>query len=120
MRNGAAVDYLECLVNDPLLERGVLDVGDAANLLHVVTRFLEWRHLPAVAIDGVRAGVVGGERQLLVATVAVEQLPQVGTAAADVFRRVERVAHAQLLCRGRHQLHQPHRAFWRERARVES
>src|SRR5712691_7212881 len=80
VRDGAAIDDLEGLVDDALLERRLLDVGDAANLLHVVARLLERWDLLAVAINGVGAGVVGGERELFVPVVPIEQLPQVGAA----------------------------------------
>ena len=51
--------------------------------------------------------------------VAEQQLLQIADAGADVFRRIERIQHAESSSRGGHQLHQAHRAFWRNRPRVE-
>src|SRR6185503_4226815 len=48
--------------------------------LHVVPGFLEGRNGAAVAIDGSLPCVVGRERELFVAVVAVEQLPEVSAA----------------------------------------
>ena len=70
-------------------------------------------------VHGARARVVRRERELLVVLVPVQQLAEVRDAGADVVGRVERVPHAVLPDRGRHQLHQPERAFRRARVRVE-
>ena len=47
-------------------------------------------------VDGAGAGVVGGERKLLVVVVPIEQLAQIGDAGADVLFGVERISDAEL------------------------
>ena len=52
------------------------------DLLDVGTRLAIRRHLAAVFLHRPGAGVVGGERELHLAIVAIEQLFQVGDAGA--------------------------------------
>src|SRR4029077_10898704 len=68
-----------------------LDLGD------VVARLVELDAdvLALPAVDVLLAGVVGGERQLLVAVVPLEEMPEVPRTVADVDVRVREVGDAE-------------------------
>lgn len=76
------------------------------------------RDAVAVPAHGGLAGVVGGQREAQVAVEHLQQALEMARAAAQVLARIERVRHAPVARRRRHQLHQPHRAGARDRARV--
>ena len=92
---------------------------DARDLQDVILGFFIGRHFRAVLVHGARARVIGGQGELLVVVLPVEELAEVRDAGADVFGWIEGIDDAKLLRRRGHQLHQPHRAFWRDRPRVE-
>ena len=86
-------------------------VVDERTAVQVVSGLTERRHLVAVARDRLGAGVVRGQGELLVAGISVEESTQIGDTAPDILRGVVRVPHMQVGRRGRHQLHQAHRAL---------
>src|SRR6188768_3652070 len=87
--HGPAVDDLDGLVDAELRLCAAIVGGLQADLADVVACLAIRWHV-AIAIHGARAGVVGGEGQLLVAVVLVEQPAQVGRAGANVLLRVVR------------------------------
>lgn len=74
---------------------------------------------PSDLVDRPGAGIVSGEDQVEVAPIAPREIAQMADAAADVVDRVIGVLDAMKPCRRRHQLHEPHRALRRGRARLE-
>jgi hypothetical protein len=88
------------------------------DLAHVQPGLGVRRHA-AVALDGAFAGVVGRRREHDVALEAGQQPAQVGHAAADVLRRVQRIAHAEAARGVGNQLHQAHRILGRHGRGIE-
>lgn len=64
-----------------------------------------------MAIHRALAGVIAGQRQRHVATVAIQQPAQIARAARDILDRIIRIGDPETLGGIGHQLHQPHRAL---------
>ena len=82
----------------------MLGVG-AADFCHVGAGFTEWWN-GAVALDGLRAGVVRGEGQGEIVVIAVEQGAEIVRAGVDIFRGIEDVFYAELGSGVGEELHQ--------------
>ena len=64
-------------------------------------------------------GIVGCDSHWDIAIIDHEQMPELPGSAADVLDRIIGIDHAEVSRRRRHQLHQPHGAFARDRFRSE-
>ncbi len=87
-----------------------------AHLIHVISGLFIWRNV-LIFRHRARTRIVRRERELIVFINFLELL-QITHACFDVLFRIKAVGHAKHLCSGRHQLHQPLRAFRRHRLRV--
>ena len=74
--------------------------------------------MPWDGIDESRSGIVRRERKRHVPVIAIQQVVQVVDSARDVHLRIERVGHAVLGARARHQLHETDGARPADRSRI--
>src|SRR5688572_32405699 len=80
--------------------------GDAVDVVHGLA---EWRH-PVVLLDVAFARVVAGDGEVRIVFEFVEKPAQVLGSGVNVLFRIERVADAEALRGGGHELHQAARA----------
>src|SRR5215471_817316 len=77
-----------------------------------------WWHT-VILLYALWPGIVGSQRLDWIVVIKVEQAAQVSRPCFDIGFGIERITHAQQRCGARHQLHQPLRAFGRDRPRME-